>query len=554
MIRRAIFVIAFMVCGKCWDNLDFTYKNTLVFPTDQLMISALVYVPFTDSIPGMHQFHIQKEEYSFQFSAEYYVYKLKMDRNLTYINSHCMTTLTLDFSPMAFSSCIKYSTDLNNHIYDQVEYLLNITVSIDHDMSSGNEKHIESLPLICSISNFTNNVSSLVVMYMSSESDYSSKRRLSSNMLHKPRSSTGENEGKRRLSSNMLHKPRSSTGENEGSVLVRPKKHFKNASATSTSFGNWQEHLVADEDHSLNTMISLSNVSVVGSMTTSPSRLAAINGSMGLCIRTLLSFPAIDVLYLNIPWAYGLRTRSANVTIPEPLKALMDSSKGRLRVKRCRDYGPSTKLLPLLRTSDQEIPLDAMIITFDDDRIYTSEAVQALIRAGKEHPDSAITIAAWGVHIFSAGGTRGKVNGPVFKTSIPRGEEGQQYRRAGPVDLVLGFFGVLYRKRFFVNQSELFDYDRHEAFRRHCAWVDDVWFSGHLERLHIPRFVIGDVPNTRADITELSNVQALSLDHGVSVKQNHDNVLCAEAMAQEFGVWGGGRSHRGTGKRTGRIS
>jgi hypothetical protein len=61
--------------------------------------------------------------------------------------------------------------------------------------------------------------------------------------------------------------------------------------------------------------------------------------------------------------------------------------------------------------------------------------------------------------------------------------------------------------------------------------------SGHLERLNVPRYVIGKVANSRADITPLSNVAALSLDQGESVKQNYDNVFCAEGLKNVFGIW-----------------
>ena len=65
-------------------------------------------------------------------------------------------------------------------------------------------------------------------------------------------------------------------------------------------------------------------------------------------------------------------------------------------------------------------------------------------------------------------------------------QEGEQYRKAGLVDIINGFFGVLYRKNFFYAPSttivdeKIYNYSAHAGFMQHCAMVDDVWFSGHL--------------------------------------------------------------------------
>lgn len=278
---------------------------------------------------------------------------------------------------------------------------------------------------------------------------------------------------------------------------------------------------------------------VVGSMTTTPSRFLQFKGFFET-INGLLAIEMLDRLYLNIPWSYGLRSKASNVTIPSEVMELMTKSQGKLRIVRCRDYGPSTKLLPLILLSSDELPSDTMIITFDDDRKYGPQVVKALVAEAQRRPKEVITIAAWPITILSSHGKRGKPGGPNFRSKLPTASEGVQYVRAGRVDLILGFYGVLYRKSFFSNpfQTELFDYEKTPEFMNHCAWVDDIWFSGHLERLNIGKYVIGNVDATRSDITDLSNVNALSLEKGESVKQNHDNVLCAEAMRKVFGIWG----------------
>lgn len=297
---------------------------------------------------------------------------------------------------------------------------------------------------------------------------------------------------------------------------------------------------------------ALTKRNVVGSMTTTPRRLQNINGPLGQTLLRLLSFKSLDKVYLNIPWSYGIRKKYGNYTLEPDLLHFLDKANGRLSIVRCHDYGPSTKLLPLLLLPNSELPHNATIITFDDDRLYEETAVLALLELSYKIPEAAVTIASWPIDILSSSGARGKRGGPDFSSRIPSGTEGIQYKKSGPVDLVLGFFGVLYKKNFFsttnstggtVPDSLLFNYSIQPEFLRHCAWVDDIWFSGHLERLQISKHVVGLKANTNADITSLSNENALSLESGVSVKQNHDNVLCAEAMRQEYGIWLSKSSH-----------
>ena len=298
-------------------------------------------------------------------------------------------------------------------------------------------------------------------------------------------------------------------------------------------------------------MMVEANKMVVGTMSTTPKRLKEVKGPLGDTLTRLLKYTILDKIYLNVPWSYSMRKKHENFPLSAELLEFVELSNGRLVILRCHDYGPSTKLLPVLLLPDSELPQDTMIITFDDDRLYEETAIKALVEEGMKRTDAAITIAAWPIDILSKGRQRGIRNGPTFSSKIPPASQGIQFRKTGPVDLVLGFFGVLYRKRFFFHDINditssknetvidplLFDYFIRPEFHTNCAWVDDIWFSGHLERLKIPKIAVGKRPGTSADITRLSGVNALSLEEGVSVKQNHDNVRCAEAMRKEYGIW-----------------
>lgn len=328
---------------------------------------------------------------------------------------------------------------------------------------------------------------------------------------------------------------------------------------------------------------------VFGTMTTTPVRLKEIEGDLGHCLRLLLAMPRLDRLYLNVPWSYELRgasisdTKSSsaahaagpgtNITLPAALLSLAKGSQGRLHIIRCKDYGPATKLLPTLLQSNHNVPPDSILITFDDDRLYTAAAVDTLVNNSLARPDTAISIAAWSVSILSSTGRRGFPRGPDFYTAVPPQLEGLQYVKEGRVDLINGFYGVAYRKNMFFEQErvldhgrshsrsqshghgrawewergggvvirDLFNYSASPALEKHCKMVDDIWFSGHLERLGVPRIVVGRTTlEIRAHPSGLSNMGVLSLE-GVreSARQNEDNVRCAKAMRDIWGIWTG---------------
>lgn len=311
-------------------------------------------------------------------------------------------------------------------------------------------------------------------------------------------------------------------------------------------------------------------------MTTTPVRLKEIEGDLGRCLLLLLAMPRLDRLYLNVPWSYELRGASIgdplnssasapaaagpghgpNITLPAALLSLAKGSQGRMHITRCKDYGPATKLLPTLLQPNHAVPPDSILITFDDDRLYTPAAIDTLVNNSLARPDTVISIAAWSVSILSSSGRRGLPRGPDFYSAVPPQLEGLQYVKEGRVDLINGFYGVAYRKSMFFEHEhkserggrgvrELFNYSASPACERHCKMVDDIWLSGHLERLGVARIVVGrSTLDICANPSALSNMGGLSLE-GVreSARQNEDNVHCAQAMRDVWGIWAQGGKH-----------
>src|SRR5262245_21182180 len=183
---------------------------------------------------------------------------------------------------------------------------------------------------------------------------------------------------------------------------------------------------------------------VVVSLSTLPPRAEFL----ALTIESLLvQTRRPDAIYVNVP--FSARRAPGPVDVPACLPELQGRAKN-LHVIRTDDYGPGTKLLPAVqRVTDP----DSIIITVDDDMIYHPKLVEVLAGASTLHKNWAVGFAGWNV----------AQNG------------GFDRARSCFVDVLQGFAGAAYRRRFFRD-------DFVDAHRRHpmCFYVDDVWISGYL--------------------------------------------------------------------------
>lgn len=134
-------------------------------------------------------------------------------------------------------------------------------------------------------------------------------------------------------------------------------------------------------------------------------------------------------------------------------------------VWRSTDRGPLTKLLAV---TDARLPSDAIIVTVDDDVIYEPTWLETLTHAAIEQPDAAIGMSGWCAFDFFQ---RGKSGSYAWPKELP-----------ATVDVLEGWAGVVYRKRFF--DLNLWAYP--QEFR----YVDDVWIGSYLAHRGIVRRVI----------------------------------------------------------------
>lgn len=196
-----------------------------------------------------------------------------------------------------------------------------------------------------------------------------------------------------------------------------------------------------------------------------------------------------DQIFVNVP--YSARRAPGPIHVPE-LLAEYQRRAPFLEVIRTEDRGPGTKLLPSI---ERVVDPEAILITVDDDMIYDRGLVSMLVHWSQRHTDWAVGFRGWNV-------------GPAG---------GFARARSNFVDVLQGFAGAAYRRRFFGP-------DVLDAYRRHasCFYVDDVWISGYLAERGFARYLIR--PGLPPRATPNTSINALRLE---PEKVAH-NRCCAE--------------------------
>ena len=194
----------------------------------------------------------------------------------------------------------------------------------------------------------------------------------------------------------------------------------------------------------------------VVSLTTIPDRVPYLE----ITIASLLQqSKKPDAIYVCLPH-YSKRFQK-----PYPLPTFTDE---RIKLVRCQDYGPATKILGLLAECPPEITNETRIVFCDDDRIYDHGHLEALYDASLEKPNTVICLATsphW--KYFIAPATTYEYNSELI---FPAGRHNYS---DGYMDIFEGFGGVLVHKTMF--DSRVFDIPSEIQF------VDDIWLSGHVK-------------------------------------------------------------------------
>lgn len=158
-----------------------------------------------------------------------------------------------------------------------------------------------------------------------------------------------------------------------------------------------------------------------------------------------------------------------------------------VEVVRGRDWGPATKILPLLTSA----PPDARIVSVDDDRIYRPHFLEDLVAASDADPDAAVGCCGLRVPLDGVDRRKGLLGRTVDGLRFGRGVSlrGSRLKKPLPVDVLHGYGGVLLRPRFF-DLATLADMDGAPP----AAWTeDDTWFAAHC---HAPKYIVPGRPGS----------------------------------------------------------
>ena len=222
---------------------------------------------------------------------------------------------------------------------------------------------------------------------------------------------------------------------------------------------------------------------VICSCTTMPERYAKLLRTLRtLSVQTV----AFDAIYVGIP----ARSRRLDVAYPPvPVDINMLATIVPLEI----DYGPVTKIVAGLTV---ETDPDTVIITVDDDILYAPTFVETMLAKHRIAPNACIAssgaLIAHGFPFYSTHSNCPKAWNGLTSFDVP--DTGRA------VDIVCGFSGVLYIRKFFPTKELLHADFLHYALEDdNVLYNDDVFLSGFLARQKITRLIFDGIPMTDID-------------------------------------------------------
>lgn len=216
---------------------------------------------------------------------------------------------------------------------------------------------------------------------------------------------------------------------------------------------------------------------VVASFTTMPDRYFKLPDTLKSLRSQTRPF---DAIYLGLP-KVSRRLEIAYPPCPAEVSDLCT-------VVECTDFGPITKLSgALLMETDPE----TVIISFDDDMVYSPDLVERLLVHHEQYPDSAIGSSGMLLRnkcpMCAINPNEDHFPYRISKFHIP-----PQGRR---VDSVYGYPGALYVRKFFPDNAELEQQFLNYALTNHDMYLnDDIVISGYLSLKGIERRIFDDLP------------------------------------------------------------
>lgn len=222
-------------------------------------------------------------------------------------------------------------------------------------------------------------------------------------------------------------------------------------------------------------------VRIVISMTTIPSRLGNLHKVLEAIIDKQTVKP--DVVYLNVPHVFGRTGELYDIS-------KLRYSSPRLKVLRCDDYGPVTKILPAL---EAEYGNERTVILYtDDDAIPPPDFVEQYVRQGLERPG----------HVMHA------VCGQGFYTKSPT-----------PIDDKKGctipeaFEGILLPVDAVKDLDDFKNFVMKAIRNKSCFKSDDYVVGAYLTSRGIPRSPVSGIRNRFDRMTDKDGLSDIDGTH-----------------------------------------
>jgi len=211
----------------------------------------------------------------------------------------------------------------------------------------------------------------------------------------------------------------------------------------------------------VNTTKEGNSENIVISLTTSPNRISKIEQVLD---RIMNQTVVPSAIVLNLPFVFK-RTSEKFGEIPQFI-----ASNPIIKINRCEDIGPSTKVLP---TSELFTDPETIIISIDDDTLYKETMIETLLHYHRLFPETVIT----GLDHFL------KIDTPsnIDTSKIPQNMHFSEF--------IEGYSGVLYTKDILdkINISKEYI----ESIPNYCFQADDFIISNYLVKHKIPIFTVG---------------------------------------------------------------
>lgn len=254
------------------------------------------------------------------------------------------------------------------------------------------------------------------------------------------------------------------------------------------------------------------NSRLIASMTTLPQNFAymrpTLDSILGQSVRFDAAYVGIPNTSLRFNTGYTVPLWFRQYQQPSVILKVLDT-----------DYGPLSKLAVALL---YEHSSDTMIITFDDDKIYSPHVSRFLVSAGAGHPRTAFGACGWA---FSPTPPPWEIL-PVYVLWMMRGS-------GRFVDVLQGVCGVVYQVSFF--EGNIQNFLRPPAA---CFKSDDIWIAGTLAMANVSRVLLGGqmvgwhgLDPANAD-TNTKRSDKLSY---AAEKRPRRDIACVRAVEKRFG-------------------